>query len=97
VRNAGLERSVAIIVHGFATALVLARETDLVATVPERHTAGLRKGMYVFPLPLAVPTFTLSMLWHPRLDGDLAHRWLRRHVKKICADNRLPDMETQPS
>lgn len=93
VHAAGLSRTITMIVHGFSAALFLARETDLVATVPEGHTAGLRKGMYLFPLPIAVPTFTLSMLWHPRLDGDLAHRWLRRHVKKICADKRLLDME----
>lgn len=93
VHAAGLNRTISMIVHGFSAALFLARETDLVATVPEGHTAGLRKGMYLFPLPIAVPTFTLSMLWHPRLDGDLAHRWLRRHVKKICADKRLLDLE----
>ena len=86
VSDAGLQRTIAIIVQGFAAALTLANETDLVATVPERHTAGLRKGTFVFPLPLDVPTFTLSMLWHPRLDGDLAHRWLRGHIRAACSD-----------
>lgn len=86
VGDAGLQRTLAIIVQGFAAALTLANETDLVATVPERHTAGLRKGMFVFPLPLDVPTFTLSMLWHPRMDGDLAHRWLRGHIRAVCSD-----------
>jgi DNA-binding transcriptional LysR family regulator len=95
VHAAGLDRPIAMIVHGFSAALFLARETDLVATVPEGHTAGLRKGMYLFPLPIAVPTFTLSMLWHPRMDGDLAHRWLRGHVKKVCADKRLMGIEPQ--
>ncbi|HTN63373.1 MAG TPA: LysR family transcriptional regulator [Devosia sp.] len=85
VRIAGLERPIAVIVHGFSAALALARETDLVATVPERHTAGLRKGLQAFAFPLVVPTFTLSMLWHPRMDGDLAHRWLRGHLRQVCA------------
>jgi DNA-binding transcriptional LysR family regulator len=86
VRDTGLQRTIVIIVQGFATALTLANETDLVATVPERHTAGLRKGMFVFPLPMDVLTFTLSMLWHPRMDGDLAHRWLRGHIRTVCTD-----------
>lgn len=86
VGDAGLQRTIVIIVQGFAAALALANETDLVATVPERHTARLRKGMFVFPLPLDVPTFTLSMLWHPRMDGDLAHRWLRGHIRAVCSD-----------
>lgn len=88
VSAAGLVRSIAMIVHGFSAALHLARETDLVATVPARHTAGLRKGMYAFVLPLDVPGFSLSMLWHPRMDGDLAHRWLRGQIKSVCSEKR---------
>lgn len=90
VRDAGLTRPIAIFVHGFSAAIALARETELVATVPERHTAGLRKGMSAFALPLTVPTFTLSMLWHPRMDGDLAHRWLRGLVRAECARKPRP-------
>lgn len=88
VRAAGLERSIAMTVPGFSAALALARETEMVATVPERHTAGLRKGMRALALPLEVPGFTLSMLWHPRMDGDLAHRWLRGHIRSVCAEKR---------
>lgn len=81
----GLERNLVTIVGGFATALALARESDLIASVPERHTAGSRRGMHGFPLPLAMPEFTVSMFWHPRLDADPAHRWLRDCVRAICA------------
>ncbi len=86
--TAGLTRPVATIVNGFSSALALARETDLVATVPERHTEGLRRDMHAFALPFAVAPFTISMLWHPRMDGDLAHRWLRTTVKSACAARR---------
>jgi DNA-binding transcriptional LysR family regulator len=88
VRAAGLERTIAMIVHSFSAAIHLARETDLVATVPERHTAGLRKDTYAFAMPLEVPSFTLSMIWHPRMDGDLAHRWLRGHIRTVSAEER---------
>jgi DNA-binding transcriptional LysR family regulator len=81
----GLERPVAVMVGSFATALALARASDLVANVPERHTARLRDGMYTFELPVATPALTVSMLWHPRMEADPAHRWLRRWVYDICA------------
>jgi DNA-binding transcriptional LysR family regulator len=81
----GLERKVVTIVGGFSTALGLARASDLIASVPERHTGNLRAGMHSFPLPVSTPEFTVSMLWHPRLDADPAHRWLRGHVKDVCA------------
>ena len=84
----GVERKVVTIVGGFSTALGLARASDLIACVPERHTGNLRAGMFSFPLPVATPEFTVSMLWHPRLDADPAHRWLRRHVKDVCATIR---------
>lgn len=88
VQAAGLTRHVAMIVQGFSAALALARETDLVATVPEKHTGGLRKDMHSFALPLPIAPFTLSMIWHPRMDGDLAHRWLRGMIRSVCGEKR---------
>lgn len=82
----GLERTIVVIVGGFASALALARACDLIASVPERHTGGLRAGMHSFPLPFAMPEITVSMLWHPRLDADPAHRWLRGCIREVCAE-----------
>ncbi len=82
----GLERNVVASVDGFAAALALARGSDLVATVPERHTAGLREGMHSFALPVPVRPFTISLLWHPRLDDDSAHRWLRECVRAVSRE-----------
>jgi DNA-binding transcriptional LysR family regulator len=79
------ERRAAVIVGGFATAIALARATDLVASVPERHTSALRSGMFSFALPFAAPQILISMMWHPRLDADVAHRWLRGCVRDVCA------------
>jgi DNA-binding transcriptional LysR family regulator len=80
----GLERQIVAIVAGFSTALALARVSDLIASVPERHTGRLRDGLHSFPLPVATPAITVSLFWHPRLDADPAHRWLRGHVKDVC-------------
>jgi DNA-binding transcriptional LysR family regulator len=81
----GLQRQIATTVAGFATAIALARASDLIATVPERHTAGLRIGMHSFALPFTTREVTISMIWHPRLDADPAHRWLRTCVQETCA------------
>jgi DNA-binding transcriptional LysR family regulator len=80
----GLQREIVTGVGGFSTALALARASDLIATVPERHTGILRAGMHSFPLPVVMVEITVSMLWHPRLDADPAHRWLRGHVREVC-------------
>ncbi|MCI4431086.1 MAG: LysR family transcriptional regulator [Burkholderiales bacterium] len=88
LRPLGLERKIVTIVGGFSTALGLARASDLIASVPERHTGNLRDGMHSFPLPVSTPEFTVSLLWHPRLDADPAHRWLRECVRDACAAMR---------
>jgi DNA-binding transcriptional LysR family regulator len=82
----GLEREIVTIVGGFASALALARASDLIASVPERHTGNLRAGMHSFSLPVPAPEVTVSLLWHPRLDADPAHRWLRGCVRNACAE-----------
>lgn len=83
----GLTRHIATSVESFSSALALAQACDLVATVPERHTGNLRTGMLSFALPLALPDFTVSLLWHPRQHADPAHRWLRGCVREVCGEN----------
>jgi len=80
----GLARTIVTTVDGFAAALALTRGSDLISTVPERHTLGLRHGMVTFALPVHTEAFTVSLLWHPRMESDPAHRWLRTLVRRTC-------------
>ncbi len=84
----GLTRNISTIVGGYSAALALARGSDLIASVPERHTGPLRTGMHSFPLPVSTPELTVSLLWHPRLDADPSHRWLRGCVRDVCVRGR---------
>ncbi len=81
----GLQRQVATLVSGFSAALALARGSDLIAMVPERHTSNLRTGLHAFDLPVALAPMTISLLWHPRMEADPAHRWLRQCVHELCS------------
>lgn len=93
----GLARNFGVTVGGFAPAIALARDTDLVATVPERHTRRLFEGMHSFELPMSVREFTISLLWHPRLEADPGHRWLRTLVLSECADDHGVRVDGGPS
>ncbi|MFN4011264.1 MAG: LysR family transcriptional regulator [Pannonibacter sp.] len=81
----GTERKPGVVVSSFTTAVSLARTTDLIATVPERHTGMLRAGLFSFDLPLPPQELTVSLLWHPRLDADPVHRWLRTCIRGVCS------------
>lgn len=86
LREMGLARIVSVIVPSFPDALALARMTNLIASVPERQTEPAREGMFSFRLPVATPDITVSQIWHPRLEGDSAHRWLRASLRRVCSD-----------
>ena len=84
----GLKRQIATIVGSFSAALALARASDLIVSVPERYTGNLRVGMHSFALPVSTSDVTISLLWHPRMDADPAHRWLRGCIHDVCAGSR---------
>ncbi|AJI84480.1 LysR family transcriptional regulator [Yersinia enterocolitica] len=92
----GLERNAVTYVDGISTALALVKGSDLVATVAERHTQNLRSGMFSFPLPITSPVIMISMLWHPRMEADPAHRWLRQCVLDVCGDDHQGGMTLPP-
>lgn len=80
----GLDRRIAVTVGTWSEALALVRGTDLVTEVPERYTGRLRDELASFPLPVDLPELAISLMWHPRLDADPAHRWLRGVVREVC-------------
>lgn len=73
----GCARNVGAMAGGFGAALGLARGMDFVATVPDRFTEALRSDLIAFPLPFEVNQIPVALVWHPRLDCDPCHRWLR--------------------
>ena len=91
----GTKRTVVVVVPGYPDAMRIARGSDLVATVPGvclENNATHRSatpGLQSFALPLRLPEFTVSALWHPRMDADPAHRWLRNTVIAFCKKTRL--------
>lgn len=84
LRAGGAVRRVSAEVDGYSAACALVRSSDLVATLPEEHTRGLREGLSTFVLPFRAPGIMISLLWHPRMDGDPAHGWLRQCIKDVC-------------
>ncbi|MGY5957109.1 LysR family transcriptional regulator [Kosakonia sp. BK9b] len=82
----GLTRRIVASVPGFPAALSVAQSTDLVALIPasflvNQHAAS---AFHVFQLPVKTPGITVSQLWHPRTEADVAQRWLRQFVRDVC-------------
>ena len=87
----GLRRAIRVVVPGYPDAMRIARHSDLIALVPRsclgnspasEHAAT--SGLESFELPVSTPEITISAMWHPRVDADPAHRWLRDTVTSVC-------------
>ena len=77
----GLSRRVSIIVPSFPTVIAVASMSDLIGLAPRSFCqTAPDMGVEIFDLPVETPDITVSQIWHPRLDADAAHRWLRSMV-----------------
>ncbi|GAB3656280.1 LysR family transcriptional regulator [Actinocorallia lasiicapitis] len=83
--EAGLTRNVVAVLPGYAAALFMVRESDVVCPFPALLAPWTPRllGLHTFELPVELPEQAISMAWHPRHDKDAAHRWLRDRVARI--------------
>ncbi|MEH3122661.1 MAG: LysR family transcriptional regulator [Sphingomonas phyllosphaerae] len=85
----GLERRVPLIVASFHTMLLALPGSSLIGLAPGQVLRGIeRLGMSLrtFDLPLRpLDTVVIAQAWHPRLDNDTAHRFLRTAVRDVCS------------
>jgi len=87
----GLKRRVAAVVQSFPAALAVVARSDLLSHAPEGYLVSVmefRSGLRTFPLPMETAPITVSQMWHPRMDADPAHRWLRGVILETCGDSK---------
>ena len=80
----GCKREGVLTVPYFSAAMASVAGTDLIATTTRRlaeaeHDPALRS---VQP-PIEMSGFNYLMIWHPRLDTDAAHVWLRDTMSEV--------------
>ncbi|MFF3006850.1 LysR family transcriptional regulator [Kitasatospora sp. NPDC057940] len=88
----GVQRTVAISVPGFTTALRLIATGHLVGIAPATLVGSLADALELatFPVPLDVKPLRVSMLWHPRHENDPSHRWLRARIREAAGRQTPP-------
>ncbi len=83
----GLRRRVARTSSTFLDMAYLAAETDYIISLPSSLARPLlrRLGLSMLRMPLTLPSFSHSMVWHRRATADPAHAWFRALVKRALA------------
>lgn len=74
----GLSRKVNLVVPSYPAVLAVAAASDLVGLILRSgYRAAVANHTAIFDLPVTTPGFAIAQTWHPRMDADPAHRWLR--------------------
>jgi DNA-binding transcriptional LysR family regulator len=83
----GLARTIATRVPFLSIPLMLV-DSDHLAVVQRRVADDLVRicPLIVRELPFPSPRIVLSMIWHRRLDNQVAHRWLRAMIRSSARD-----------
>lgn len=84
--KSGRTRTIGYASPNFSSNLAALLETDLVASIPSRLAKVLsRKNLIPFELPIKVPGFAYSLIWHRRTHADPACEWFRTLAAKAAS------------
>ncbi len=83
----GYKRRVAIQVPYHEAAVRCVEGTKFIATVPRRFVEGMTQmpAIKTLKAPTEVGGFRYVMIWHPRVNTDAAHSWLRAIMREVGA------------
>ena len=83
----GVKRHIALRLSNFSSAPMIVAESDLVLTAPRRCIQAWARllSLSIHEPPIALPRFSIAMIWHERYRHHPAHRWLREKVVQASA------------
>jgi DNA-binding transcriptional LysR family regulator len=77
-------RTVRYSVPSFLLLPELLQIDDLIALVPSRLLRGHGERLALLRSPINVPGFDVIAVWHPRVEKDIALRWLRMRLSQTA-------------
>jgi DNA-binding transcriptional LysR family regulator len=90
MKRAGVTRNVKVRVPHFVAVGHLLRDSDLVATLPERLAQSVTGpfGLTYVAHPAKLPEISIDLYWHDRYHRDPASQWLRTVIGRLFSDGR---------
>src|SRR5580692_6191639 len=81
----GEKRRCPLVVAQHTVAMRVASVTEMIATVPRRMAVleASNKTIKILEAPAALGSFKYAMIWHPRMQTDAAHVWLRSVIREL--------------
>ncbi|WP_026317941.1 LysR family transcriptional regulator [Algicola sagamiensis] len=84
--NLGKQRDIQVFTRNYHVAMQLAKQQDLIATLPYRAARLYEtdEQIKILDPPFAIPTMELKMIWSPLLHQDASHIWLRKLITQTA-------------
>lgn len=84
----GKRRNIAVFTRHYISAMQMAQQQNLIATVASRSTHLVKHfgNLSVLPAPFEIPKIELHMVWSPLLHHNIAHRWFRNVIRDVAND-----------
>lgn len=78
----GLFREIALRAPSYSSAFSIIAKTEHLLTIPESIADKLINPLQLVKkeVPLKLPVLQAALIWHPRYDHDMAHKWLRDNL-----------------
>lgn len=88
IARQGIKRRIVLNIPNFLGAAFVVEHTDLLMTIPRRLGELLRgRGEFsIFPVPFALPEYTIKQHWHARFHHDAGNRWLRGVIAELMSE-----------
>lgn len=85
LRQQGVARRVRFVTPHFSALPMMLNRMPLFATVPQGLVSSWckRYELCAAPVPVAMPDYRLSLLWHKAGSGDAAHCWMRDKLRQL--------------
>ncbi len=88
----GIKRAFALRVSHYLVVPMIVSGTDYIITVPRRagEAFATLAPLRIHPLPIDVPSFDVSLFWHPRFREDPPIQWMRDLMVELFRHGRKP-------
>jgi len=86
-----LRRKVIMTTPGFLAVPFVVRRAPVLITMPSRlaHYFAEAFSLATSPVPIDVPRFAISLLWHGSFNRDMSHTWLRQTIASLVSEDNL--------
>lgn len=86
-----LRRIIVMTTPGFLAVPFIVRRAPVITTMPSRLARYFSEafGLVTSPVPIDLPSFTISLLWHASFDHDPGHFWLRQSIASVVSEDNL--------